>query len=408
MLCGPLPRSVPSIAALVLVSAGWTAPQPALHATGQTSTELRRQAFDHAYNLDHDDAMVLLRKAIELDPGDPAAHWSLASVLWLNMLFRKGAVTVDHYLGSFSRARVEMKAPPPELDAEFRRHVERAIALAEKRVAANPRDPSAQYDLGAALGFRASYIATVEGKLLGGFKAARRAFDAHEKVLELDPSRGDAGLVVGTYRYIVSTLSPLMRMMAYVAGFGGGRDKGIEMLKAAAASRSDSSTDAMFALVLVYNREHRFDEAMRVLDDLRRRYPRNRLVLLEAGSTALRAGRHQQADLLLTEGLAMLARETRPRIPGEEALWRYKRGASRAALGQTDAALADLRAATASDAQAWVSGRAHVELGRLALARRDVQTAAAEARQARTLCEQGNDPDCVEQAKKLLRNADGR
>jgi hypothetical protein len=49
-----------------------------------------------------------------------------------------------------------------------------------------------------------------------------------------------------------------------------------------------------------------------------------------------------------------------------------------------------------------------VELGRLALARRDVQTAAAEARQARTLCEQGNDPDCVEQAKKLLRNANGR
>jgi hypothetical protein len=45
-------------------------------------------------------------------------------------------------------------------------------------------------------------------------------------VLSLDPSRKDAGLVVGTYRYVVSTLSLPVRMVAYVAGFGGGRDRG--------------------------------------------------------------------------------------------------------------------------------------------------------------------------------------
>ena len=171
---------------------------------------------------------------------------------------------------------------------------------------------------------------------------------------------------------------------------------------------NDAATDAMFALVLVYNRERRYDDGVRVLQELRRLYPRNRLLLLEAGATALRGGKAQQADELLTEGLAMLATDRRERMPGEEALWRYKRGAARAALGRVDAALADLNAATAAGAQAWVNGRARVELGRLALKRGDRATAAREGSEARTLCERGNDPACVQDARALLRSSNGR
>ena len=112
---------------------------------------------------------------------------------------------------------------------------------------------------GAALGLEASYIATVEGRLMAGFRAARRCYDAHERVLELDPSRTDAGLVVGTYRYLVASLPVHMRMLAYVAGFGGGKEHGIELLERAAAGAGEARTDALFALVLVYNRERRFD-----------------------------------------------------------------------------------------------------------------------------------------------------
>jgi tetratricopeptide (TPR) repeat protein len=389
--------------------------------SAQTSNELRQKALELAYNLDHDQALDLLRRAVALAPDDPAPHRSLASVLWLNLLFRRGAVTVDHYLGSFSRSTVDLGKPPPEIDREFRLHVERSIALAERRVASNPGSAQAHYDLGAAVGLQASYVATVEGRMLAGFRAAQRCYDEHEKVLALDPSRKDAGLIVGTYRYLVSTLSLPMRMMAYVAGFGGGRARGIQMLEETAefntqktgpdtkaAAGNEARTDALFALVLVYNRERRFDDALRVLQELRRLYPRNRLLLLEAGATALRGGRAQQADDLLTEGLAMLAKDQRARMPGEEALWRYKRGASRAALGQAGPALADLQRATAADAQSWVHGRARVELGRLALKRGDRGAAAVEARQAETLCERGNDPACIEDARALLRSSNGR
>ncbi len=369
--------------------------------------DLRSEALTLAYNLDHDQAIALLRKAMVDAPQDAAPRRTLASVLWLHMLFSRGAVTVDHYLGSLTRTRVALKEPPADMAAEFKRVLAEALALARKRIADAPRDPQGHYDLGAALGLEASYIATVEGRLGAGFRAARGCFAAHERVLELDPGRNDAAMVVGTYRYLVASLPIHMRMMAYVVGFGGGKEKGIALVERAARGTGEARTDAMFALVLMYNREQRFDDAITVLQQLRAMYPRNRLVVLEQASTALRGGRAKEAEALLTEGLAQLARETRPRIPGEEHLWRYKRGAARAALRRPDA-IDDLRVATSGGAQAWVAGRARVEMARLALQRGDKGSAATEAQQAETLCRTGNDPICVEDARRLLRNANGR
>jgi tetratricopeptide (TPR) repeat protein len=397
-------RLLPACLTCLLLWPGVAAPAP----QAESADALRARATQLIYEHQHDEAIKLLRQAVAIAPDQSATHRSLASAIWLKMLFLRGAVTVDHYLGSFNRARVDLTKPPPELVTEFHTHMTRALALAESRLALSPKDPQAHFDLGAAAGLNASYIASIEGRLLAGFRAASRAYDEHERVLKLDPSRKDAGLTVGTYRYIVSTLSVPLRFMAYVAGFGGGKERGIQLLQDTAANGKENRTDAMFALVLVYNREKRYDDALGVLQELRKMYPRNRLVLLEAASTALRAGRPEQADAVLTEGLGMLAATTGPKIPGEEALWRYKRGAARAALGRADAARADLQAATSSDAQAWVRGRARVELARVALQRGDKGTAAGEARQAESLCQEGQDPVCLDEAKKLLRTSDGR
>jgi tetratricopeptide (TPR) repeat protein len=369
---------------------------------------MRARAIRLTYEHEHDQAIALLRQAAALTPENSAVHRSHASAIWLKMLFLRGAVTVDHYLGSFSRPRVDLSKPPAELVTEFHAAIGKAVDLAEKRVAASPRDVQARYDLGAAVGLQASYIASIDGKLLAGFRSARRAYSEHEKVLELEPARKDARVTVGTYRYIISTLSVPMRMMAYVAGFGGGKERGIAMLEETAAAGGESGTDALFALVLLYNREKRYDDAQRSLQELRRQHPRNRLVVLEAGSTALRAGRAAQAEALLTEGLGLLSKTTGPKIPGEESLWRYKRGAARAALGRSSEATDDLLVAVRTEAPTWVQGRARVELARLAIARGDRSAGISEARQAETLCQQGNDQPCLDDARKVLRTANGR
>jgi hypothetical protein len=400
-----------TIAAIVSVAAGIVTPgvlRAAEPLHQPSAAELRTRALDLAYNLDYDEALGLLRTAVEQAPEDPAVHNSLATVLWLRLLFSRGAVTVDHYLGAFSRRQIDLGKPPAEVDAEFRRHVARARDLAEKQRDAARRDPVAQYNLGVALGLDASYTATVEGRMLAGFRAARRSFDLHETVLSRHPGRVEAGLIVGMYRYIVSTLSLPMRAMAWLVGFSGGRDEGIALVEAAARSRTDARADALFALVLIYNREARYDEALAALGELRKLYPRNRLLLLEAGATAHRAGRLEEADSLLNEGLARLAKDTRVRIPGELALWHYKRGAARAEAGRTGAALEDLRLAAGPDALPWVGGRARVELGRLALARGDRAAARGYAAEAAAMCARGNDPLCENAARTLQRTSNGR
>ena len=382
------------LVALLLPAPSFAAPQP-------SARVLRERAADLTYNLDHDEAMRLLRQAVANEPRDPANHRALASTIWLNILFRRGAVTVDHYLGSFTSASVELRNPPADLDAEFKREIATAIDLSEKRVAASPRDAQAHYDLGAAVGLQASYTASVEGRLLAGFRAARRSYDEHETVFEIDARHKDAGLIVGTYRYLVSTLSLPMRLMAYVAGFGGGKERGLQMIEETASAGGENRTDAEFALVLLYNRERRFNDALRVLDRLGRRYPRNRLVLLEAGATATRGGRPAEAETLLTAGMGMLARETRPKISGEDALWHYKRGAARVMLGRRDEALADLRAALAPGGAGWVQGRTHLEMARLAARSGDEAAARREAAEAVAVCGRSNDPICVDEAKKI-------
>ncbi len=363
---------------------------------------MRDRATDLTYNLDHDEAIAILRQAIAADPKDPANHRALAATLWLNILFRRGAVTVDHYLGSFSRSSVDLKGPPTDLDAEFRRESGKAVELSEQRVGASPQDAQAHLDLGSSLGLQASYTASVEGRMMAGFKSARRSYDECEQAMTLDPGRREPGLIVGTYRYIVSTLSLPMRMMAYVAGFGGGKERGLKMIEEVAATpKAENRTDAQFALVLLYNRERRYDEALRVLADLRKQYPRNRLVVLEQGATAVRGNRPQEAEAILGEGLQMLAKDPRPRMPGEEGLWHYKRAAARVMLKQTAGAREDLAVALKPDSLTWVRGRAYLESARIAVQQGDPTTAKREAANAISACEAGNDPVCVEEARRI-------
>ena len=96
-------------------------------AGAQPSRELRASAADLSYNLDHDAAIKLLRQAVAAEPNDGRNHRALASTIWLQILFTRGAVTVDHFLGSFTQKTVDLKNPPAELDAEFKREVAKAI-----------------------------------------------------------------------------------------------------------------------------------------------------------------------------------------------------------------------------------------------------------------------------------------
>lgn len=374
-------------------------------ATGaaEDARALRMRGYDAAYNLDYPQAIALYDQAIALDPSNPAGYRARAAAAWLHIIYRRGSVTVDQYLGSVHRGDVTL-APPPKDDADaFATNSAKALSLAEQHVSTNPDSPQAQYDLGAAVGVLASYGATVDGKMMTSFRQAHRAFDAHERVLSLDPSRKDAGLIVGTYRYIVSTLSLPMRWMAYLVGFGGDREMGIRMVEEAAKYPSENQTDAKVALLLLYNREARYPEAQALCRNLMAQFPRNRLFVLEAGATALRASQFSEGERLLTEGLTRFADDKRPRAFGELGLWYYKRGMARVAQHKVADARADLDRARSEPALDWVKSRIALETGKLADLEKRRDDAMAAYRDAVKLGDASHDDETVDAARALLK-----
>ncbi len=395
---------LPGYAALLLAIAIFPG-APA--AANPRSEALQREASDAAYNLDFDRAKDLFAQAIAADPRDDAAYRGAASLSWLRVLFLRGTVLVEDYMGHLkSTSDVPMPPPPPDLDTAFHQQIDRAIALGENAVDKRYNDASSHYELGAALGIYASYAGSVEGRVFGAMRLARRAFSESEKALELDSHFAQAGLVAGTYRYLVSSLPMAVRVMAYIVGFGGGKEEGLRLIEKAAASPSDVQSDAKTALVLIYNRERRYDDAVKVLRELERSYPQNRLFVLEEASTLLRGNKPAEADKVLEDAMARLAQDTRPRMPGEDGRWHYKRGTARLLIGRLSEAEDDLKAALASPGvRGWVQARIHVELGKLADVRGDRAAAQREYRLALAIGKTARDDEAESQASQFLAKA---
>jgi tetratricopeptide (TPR) repeat protein len=389
------------LASVTAIAAGLILSNVAMSADSAMS--LRTEGNDEEYNLHLDQALSRFRQAVLADPTDSASYRAVAGVSMLRIAFERGAVTMDEFLdGATDATNVDVAKPTAALAEVFRANAERAFQLADARVRAHPDDADAHYQLAAAVGLQASYSATVEGQVFAAFKHARRAYQESRRTLELDPSREDAGLILGLYQYILSLRSLPVRWFGKIGGIGNDRAKGIALIEAAARYPGETQTDARLALVLIYNRERRFDDALAMLAALQTRYPDNRLLAFEAGSTMLRANRFQAAERAFDRGLATLAGPLTLRAFGEEALWRYKHGTALAGLNRDVEANRELQFVVQHDARDWVHGRAHAELGKLAERAGDRTTAREEFRAAAQLAKTAGDPGGRADAERLL------
>src|SRR5262249_5469024 len=149
-------RSTRSVAAL-----GMIALLAAPRAEAQSAAAWCARGTQLGYNLDYAEALASFTAASAADPQDPAFQRMVAASAWTAELYRQGAITVADYLGQ-ARATLPRSGSDPSTSRLVHDAVERAIALSEQRVQANPNDPEAHYQLGAAYGVLASYTATVE------------------------------------------------------------------------------------------------------------------------------------------------------------------------------------------------------------------------------------------------------
>jgi hypothetical protein len=131
-------------------------------------------------------------------------------------------------------------------------------------------------------------------------------------------------------------------------------------------------------------------------------YPRNRLFVLEEGAASIRAGKAAEADAILTRGLAALDADPRAKVPGERGMWLYKRGMARVIQRRLQEAQDDLVAALAANPVGWIRGRVHIEIGKLHDLRSRRESAVADYKMAKSICETNDDPLCINTANRYL------
>ena len=175
----------------------------------------------------------------EAKPDLPTTYRAPASITWLRLLFGRGTVLVDEYLGRISKRDAQMAPPPPDMAADFSRYLSAAISRAEAQAARQPRDGRALHDLSPALGLQASWSATCGGGGWGA-RSARRDVLTRQRSRPAPSRRMILTLasILGTYRYVVSGMNLPTRMVAYMVGLDGDRERGLQMVEQAASSAS--------------------------------------------------------------------------------------------------------------------------------------------------------------------------
>ena len=278
------------------------------------------QGFDHFYNLEYEQAIADFEKALEQSPDSPDLHNHLAESIVFREMYRDGALESELVSGNNSFLRRPKLNPAPETEKRLLAEIGKAMALSEARLAKNPNDTAAMYALGISYGIRSNYYWVVKKAWHDSLKDATAARRLHNRISELDPNNVDARLVQGLDDYIVGSLPWQWRMLGFLVGIHGDREKGIATVKEVARDGRLNRIDAEIFLGALYRRENQPRQAIPLVGDLIRRFPRNFLLRLELSQMYSMAGDKTHA-LDAAEEVAQLKNRHAPgydRVPWEK------------------------------------------------------------------------------------------
>ena len=256
---------------------------------------LAAKGFQHFYNLEYDQAIREFEQIIEKDPAAPGPHNHLAQSIQFRELFRVGALESELVTGGNPFLRRPKINTTPETEKRFLGEVQKAIDLAQQRLNANPNDPAALYAQGVAYGLRANWNFLVRKAWRDALRDATTGRKLHNRVSDLDPANWDARLTQGAHDYVVGSLPLFYRMLGFLIGFRGDKEKGIRTLQEVAKKGRYNRVDAEIFLCALFRREGRWRDAAPLLDSLVQRFPRNYLLRFERAQMYSSSGDKERA-----------------------------------------------------------------------------------------------------------------
>jgi len=315
--------------------------------TGAAQKEIVDEGFSHFYNLEYDEAIAVFEKAIAQYPSIPDLHNHLAQSLIFREMFRDGALESELVSGNNSFLRRAKLNPTPEVEKQILDEIGKSMALCEERLKGNPNDTTAMYALGIAYGLRANYYWVVKKAWHDSLKDATSARKLHNRISALEPNNVDARLVQGLHDYIVGSLPWTWRTLGFLIGIHGDKEKGIRTVQEVARNGKLNKVDAEIFLGALYRRENQPKQAVPLIQDLIRRYPRNFLLRLELAEMYSMGGDGKSGLAALDE----VVRLKQSHAPGFDRLaWEkvyYQQGSIQFWYNDLDRSLENLKKVTA-------------------------------------------------------------
>lgn len=285
---------------------------------------LEREGARRLFNYDFEDADAVYRRLSEEFPQHPAGPYNRAAILWTRLAQRSGGMRGSTHQGDRYWTQTRKPEATAEEEALFRSHAAEALARCERALERDPRDLEALYFRGATEALESGWQVIVERSYIGGFLSIRRAVGRHRRLLEVEPDFVDARVVPGAYDYGVATLPRALRMIAFLFGARGDRERGLAGVEETARNGVRARWGALWTLAVLMQREHRPDEALAAMRELRREFPKN-------------------PDYALEEIGILLARRDFAAARAEAVIFMERRDAGFGNYGLAAAGLAELR-----------------------------------------------------------------
>ena len=248
------------------------------------------EAFQHFYNMDYDGALARFDQVAQAHPHDPIATDYVLGAVIFRELNRLDLLDTTFYTNDGFLTGKHTVVEDTAVRDRVRQLASDAIAAADAELAQNHENVNALYARAWARSLEATYIAMVERSFGSALHMALGAHGDDAEVLRLDPNYADANLVVGTYQYVVGALPFSFRLVVGIAGIKGNKEKGMEMLRVAAARGVITSVEARTCMMLFLRREAHYSEALQIAHTLAAEYPHDFLFQLEEANLAKDAG----------------------------------------------------------------------------------------------------------------------
>jgi tetratricopeptide (TPR) repeat protein len=198
--------------------------------------------------------------------------------------------------------------------------------------------------------------------------AARQGYAARgdsEQALKIDPEYADAKMAIGIQQFAVASLPRWVRMVVGIVGVGGNKEKGLGMLRDAAARGVVTSVESRTVLSLFLRHDGRYPEALVVEHGLAEQFPHDYLYRLEEANVTKDEGNGPGAIALYKAVLADAAQPGYFIDPRLQMAWFGLADTQRGQNDIADAAVNYVHAADQPNCSDWLRKRAQLNAGEM-------------------------------------------